>query len=113
MTVEFHAHKEADRQTDMAKLIADFLSLTNAPEKQPVNAVQGNYHCLFRHLYKMQNFGLWVEFFYLNSCVIRIFDYLRTENRLHDTGHSFRYPSDSTDDVPHMRKTTGLLLCQD
>jgi hypothetical protein len=53
------------------------------------------------------------RFFYLKTSVTRIFDYLRTENRLRDIGHSLRYPSDSTDDVPHMRKTTAFSLCRD
>jgi hypothetical protein len=47
----------------MTKLIAAFLSFANAPENQSVNAIKGNSHSLFRHLYKMQNFGLSVEFF--------------------------------------------------
>jgi len=58
----------------------------------------------------MQNFILLVEFFCLKPSVFKVFDYLRTENRLLDTGHSFRYPSDSKDDVPHMTKTTYWLV---
>jgi hypothetical protein len=67
-------------------VITAFHSFANAPENQSVDDVLGNNHCLFRHLYKMQNFGLWVEFFCLETCVIGIFDYLSTENLVR--GHS-------------------------